>query len=169
MSSAKGNDKPIVAPTSGVSSGSGKRGGLSPKAKAALVTVALTAAERLSDPEVRARLAEQSRNLAKQVAEWRAQRSGGGDGTRRSRAVRGLEQRADRLRASVATLAVDRPDRADAVNEAHQVLDELDVAIGVADGLPKATRKEAITRVDQELDRVERLVFDAALPSPRPR
>ena len=162
------SDKPIVPPSAGVSSGSGKRSGLSPKTKAALVTVALTAAERLSDPEVRAKVAEQSRNLAKQVAEWRAQRNGtGGDGSQRSRAVRGLEQRADRLRASVATLAMDRPDRADAVYEAHEVLDELDVAIGVADGLPKATRKEAIARVDGELDRVERLVFEASLPSPR--
>lgn len=143
-----------------------KGSGLSPKTKAALATVAITALERLSDPKVRAQLAEQGRGLAKQIGTWREQRTS--SGSSRSRAVKGLEQRATRIRASIETLAGERPDRAPVLQEATMVLDELDVAIGVADGLPKQTRREAMTRLDRELDRVERLVFDASLPSQAP-
>lgn len=160
VSGSKGKDESISIAASGKGAG---KGGLSPKTKAALATVALTAVERLSDPRVRAQLADQGRNLAKQVNQWRSERTT--DGAHRSRAVRNLEKRATTIRASVARLSSERPDRAGALGEADQVLDEIDLAIGVADGLPKATRREAIARLDVELDRVERLVFDAALPS----
>ena len=146
-----------------VSGAKGKGARLSPKAKAALATVAITALERLSDPKVRAQLAEHGRSLATQVITWRKQRTEGASG-RRSRAVRGLEQRAAKIHAAIATLSGQRPDRAGSLTEARSLLDEIDVAISVADALPKQARKDAIARIDSELDRVERLVFDASLP-----
>ncbi|MFN8019253.1 MAG: hypothetical protein U0P45_14180 [Acidimicrobiales bacterium] len=163
MSSSK-DAKPVLVDGPGAKGAKGSR--LSPKTKAALATVAITALERLSDPKVRAQLADQGRSLAKQVSAWREQRSAGTAG-RRSRVVRGLEQRATKIRAAIAAVSSERPDRLGTLQEAGALLDEIDLAIGVADGLPKGTRKEAIARVDAELDRVERLVFDASLPRPR--
>ncbi len=128
-----------------------------------MATLALAAAERLSDPKVRAQLAEQSRQLAGQVATWRAQRIQDPDRTR-SRRLRQLEVRAVKLRGSFSGLARERPERADALAEPMAVLDEVDAAITVADQLPNDKRRQAARRIAEQLDRLEQVAIDVALP-----
>lgn len=137
---------------------------MSPKAKAAMTTLAIAAVERLSDPEVRAKLAEQGRHLADQVVEWNRQRTADPD-RRRSRRLRRIEERAAKLRATMDQLATGRPEIAAALVETRALLDEIDVAVGVAQGLPKDKRRQAATRLDAELERLEQGVLDLSLPS----
>jgi hypothetical protein len=141
---------------------------LSPKAKGVAATLAVAALERLSDPEVRARVADQSRQLAQQVKEWRAQRSDGPPGTKRSRRLRKLDDRARQLRASMGELAARRPDRIEALAAPTQLLDQVDAAIAAVDHLPSDKQRAAVDRIGGELDHLEQVVLEAALPSTGP-
>lgn len=142
---------------------------MSPKAKAAMTTIALAAAERLSDPKVRAQLAQQGRQLAEQAKAWRTERSErSGDPARtHSRRLRRMEARAAKLRSSIARLGKERPDLAEALQAPTALLDEVHAALAVADQLPNDKRRQAAGRVADELDRLEQLVLDAALPTGR--
>ena len=136
---------------------------MSPKAKAAMTTIALAAVERLSDPAVRAKLMEQTRHLADQVKEWQKQRTS--DPTRkRSRRLRRLDERASSLRSTMDRFASQRPEVADALLGPRAVLDEVDVALEVAADLPKDKRRQAARRIADELDRLEQTALDIAIP-----
>lgn len=138
---------------------------LSPKAKGVAATLAVAALERLSDPEVRARVADQSRQLAVQVKDWRAQRTDGSASPKRSRRLRKLDDRAHQLRASIAELAARRPDRIEVLAAPTQLLDEVEAAIAAVDHLPADKQRAAVDRIGSELDRLEQVVLEAALPS----
>jgi hypothetical protein len=137
---------------------------LSPKAKGAMATVAIAALERLSDPKVRAQLADQGRQLADQVATWRTQRQVNERGLR-SRRLRRLQDRAANLRTSIVDLGAERPELSRALGPPTTLLDEVDTAIAVASRLPADKRRAADKRIATELDRLEQLVLEAALPS----
>jgi hypothetical protein len=137
--------------------------GLSPRSKAALATVALTAVERLSDPKVRAQLAQQGRNVAALTATWRTQRASRPD-IERHRGLRQLDRRITNLEATIAELSTGRPELSDALDAPRELVAGLRTAVGVAAGLPARTRRAAQQRIDGELDAVEALVFEVSLP-----
>lgn len=152
------------------------------------MSLALIAAQRLSDPEVRAQLAQHGRTLAANAKEWRAERSVRSDGAiptsgREAGAVvpsddlrlpppglgdrvgrRRLQRRIDRLRVSVLALGEGRPELAAQLDPVLAALEEVGSALDVAAGLSLPKRIRAHQRVDSVLDVLEAGLFEAALP-----
>ncbi len=153
------------------------------------MSLALIAAQRLSDPEVRAQLAAHGRTLAANAKEWRAERTmravgpiptsgaeagsmvvpagdlrlpapGLGDRFGRKR----LQRRMDRLRVSVLALGEGRPELATQLDPVLAALEEVGSALDVAAGLSLPKRVRAHQRVDAVLDVLEAGLFEAALP-----
>ncbi|MCB0961464.1 MAG: hypothetical protein KDB04_18305 [Acidimicrobiales bacterium] len=158
------------------------------------MSLAVLAAQRLADPDVRAQLAAHGRTLAASAREWRAERSSvrsagagaaveaiptGPDGPSSTDADdlrlpppgladrvgrRRLQRRVDRLRVSVLALGEGRPELAARLDPVLAALEEVTSALEVAAGLPLARRLRAHQRVDGVLDALETALFEAALP-----
>ncbi len=140
------------------------------------ISLGLIALQRLSDPEVRAQLAQHGRTLTESASQWRAERSasrslagpGGLDPVPASWTDRfgrrKLERRVQRLRASVLGLGEGRPELARSLDPVLAALEEVSSAIEVAEVLPLAKRMRAHQKVDRVLDDLEVGLFDAALP-----
>lgn len=149
--------------------------------KEALAVVAIGLIKRLSEPEVQDAIARQAVALADMAKKWNDERrrrpkpiddaehedddspSSGGLGAHFGQ--RKLERRVERLESSIDRVADGRPDLVEALTGARENLAAIRVALDVADGLPLVKRKQAHFRLDEELDKLERLVFDASMPS----
>lgn len=157
--------------------GSGRSGKSSRRdVKGVAISLGLLAAKQLSDPEVRAKLAEQSKTILDNANQWRAERSaqraqaspGGVDvapswwSDRVGR--RKLERRVDRLRSSVLSLGEGRPELARSLDPVLAALEEVTSAIEVAELRPLPKRVRAYQKVDHVLDELEAGLFEAALP-----
>lgn len=146
------------------------------KGKAALAKVGYGLLDRLSDPKVQDELVEQGRRVADLVQAWWKERkpqasddpsdpSSGKAGPLHGRfGQRKLERRVENLQASIAEAAQRRPDLAQALVALSATLEEISLALRIAGGLPLAKRKRAHLKIDEELDKLERTVFDAAMP-----
>lgn len=142
------------------------------KAKAAAASLAFIALERLSDPQVRAQVAQQGRNVADLAKKWRDERRRNGEpatpglpafvGDRFGQ--RKLEKRVDRLGASLGDLSAQRPELAEPLAGVASTLQEIRSALTIAGDLPLAKRKRAHVRIDHELDRLEQSVFETLMP-----
>ncbi|MEZ5181690.1 MAG: hypothetical protein R2702_07435 [Acidimicrobiales bacterium] len=155
------------------------------------MSLAVLAAQRLADPDVRAQLAAHGRTLAASAREWRSERSSarlgaaaeaiptGPDGPSSADADdlrlpppgladrigrRRLQRRVDRLRVSVLALGEGRPELAARLDPVLAALEEVTSALEVAAGLSLARRLRAHQRVDAVLDALETALFEAALP-----
>lgn len=155
------------------------------------MSLAVLAAQRLADPEVRAQLAAHGRTLAANAREWRAERraepaipTSGREG-RAGDVVpaeldeelrlpaprladrigrRRLQRRIDRLRVSVLALGEGRPELAAQLDPVLAALEEVSSALDVAARLALPKRIRAHQRVDAVLDVLETGLFEAALP-----
>lgn len=153
----------------------------SDQAKAALADLAVVALERLSDPEVQAQIAAQGRAIADQAIAWRAERrrrarlDDDGDAASPAGSSRSgwlsesfgqgkLEGRVEALESSMAGLGRDRPELAESLASPITTLEQVSSALEVAGGLPLLKRKQAHRRIDEDLDQLEQLVFDVAMP-----
>ena len=146
------------------------------KAKAAAAGLAVVALERLSDPKVRAQLAEQGRRAAEWAKTWRADRKADGSvnpdknsppllGPLADRLQqRKLERRVKSLKASVAGLASGRPELAELLSAPTATLTEISSGLAVAGGLPRAKQLQAHLEIGRELDQLEATVFEVAMP-----
>jgi hypothetical protein len=144
--------------------------------KGVALSLGLLAAKQLSDPEVRAKIAEHSKTVLDNANQWRAERSaqraqaspGGVDkptswwSDRVGRRKR--ERRVDRLRSSVLSLGEGRPELARSLDPVLAALEEVTSAIEVAELRPLPKRVRAYQKVDRVLDELEAGLFDAALP-----
>lgn len=129
-------------------------------------SLAVLALQRLSEPEVRAQLANHGRTLAANAKQWRAEREAPAFGERFGR--RRLERRVARLRSSVLALGEGRPELAQELDPVLSSLEDVTSALDVAalQSLPRRTR--AHQRIDRVLDGLEVALFDAALPPSPP-
>jgi hypothetical protein len=140
------------------------------------ISLGLIALQRLSDPEVRAKLAEQGRTLTENANQWRTERAErrsltGPDGVSAAAPSftdrfgrRKLERRVERLRASVLSLGEGRPELARSLDPVLAALEEVTSAIEVAEGFSLAKRVRAHQKIDRVLDDLEASLFNAALP-----
>ena len=154
----------------------GTQGPNAKKAKAAAAGLAMIALERLSDPKVRAQLAEQGRRAAEWAKTWRADRKAdasanpdrnlapklGPLGDRLQQ--RKLERRVKSLKASVAGLASGRPELAELLVAPTATLTEISSGLAVAAGLSRAKQQQAHLEIGHELDQLEAMVFEVAMP-----
>ena len=153
-------------------------------------SLAVVALQRLADPEVRAKIAEQGHNAAEAFNKWRAERSdskiieivpSGVDGPGAPLpgenlhipgprlvdrfGARRLYRRIDRLRVSVLSLGEGRPDLAGDLDPVLAALEEVGTALELAANLSFSGRLRAHQRVDEVLNALETGLFEAALPS----
>lgn len=151
--------------------------------KAALASLGLVLIKRLSEPEVQDAIAKQAVTLADMAKKWNEERKdrpspaatdnhpadeggqsgSGGIGARFGQGK--LERRVDHLESSIIAVTEGNSDAAEALAGASANLAAIRVSLEVAEGLPLFKRKQAHFRLDDELDKLERLVFDAAMPS----
>lgn len=147
-----------------------------PKTKAAAAAVAALALERLRDPKVQAKLAEQARLAAERAKAWRDDRKAD-PSTKSDKALpskfgalgdrleqRRLERRVKSLQASIVELANGRPELAEQLTTPTAALKSMGSALSVAGGLPREKQQRAHLQIGQELDVLEAAVFDVAMP-----
>jgi hypothetical protein len=147
-----------------------------------LLTKAL---EKLQDPKVRAQLVGYGRYGMKAAQDWQRDRlAKAGDPapapapapapTARNRSGVGravgdrfgqgrLERRVDNLRQAVAELGHDRPQLAESLEPVSRALDDVEVTLRVAGGLPLVKRKKAHLKIDGILGHLETALFEATL------
>jgi hypothetical protein len=130
-----------------------KAGGISPAIMAMAVDV-------LKDPKVQKMIVEHSADVVDAATRW-------GDTLRkkvgRSFGQKGLERRAANVRTAVTALSTDAPDLAAALRAVTTSLDEVDQQLRISAALPFMKRKRAHMKIDDNLDNLERGLFDTAL------
>ena len=131
------------------------------------------AKQALQDEKTQAMLLEQYQSTKAQAQQWREERRAGGEGAGESRRLGDqfgqgkLERRVENLAASLDSLASGRPELADALAPVSDAVAQLRVSVEVAGRLPIVKRKQAHLRIDHELDRLEKSLFDASFPTGR--
>ena len=126
----------------------------------------------LQDEKTRKLLVDNSKVIVDKVQEWHNDRKHGGEtdsdpGWLGEKFGQGkLEQRVENLSTTIGSLSAGRLDLTEALAPVVQAVDQIRIAVEVAGRLPLLKRKQAHLRIDKELDRLEKLLFEAALPSP---
>ena len=129
------------------------------------------ARQALMDEKTRAMLLAQCHTIAEHAQRWRDSRRANADGsTQPSRLGEQfgqgkLERRVENLAASLDSLTSGQPDLAGALDPVGEAITRIRVSVEIAGRLPVVKRKQAHLRIDRELDRLERSLFDASLPA----
>lgn len=138
---------------------------------AALAGLAFTKAiQVLQDEKTRAMIVEQYQTISDQARKWRSERRAEADAetdepSRFSQQFgqRKLERRVENLTSSLETLTRGHPELATVLVPVSDAVAQLRVSVEIAGRLPFVKRKQAHLRIDNELDHLERSLFEASL------
>lgn len=136
-----------------------------------LINLALEKAKvALQNEDVQRWLADSSKAIAVQFKQWQLDRKR--DATDDQPGWIGekfgqgkLERRIEKMAASIDSLSALRPDLTDTLAPVSEAIIQLRLAVDIAGGLTTIKRAQAHFRLDKEIDRLEGMLFEAALPN----